>query len=561
MSNNNTETGNWLSDSLMLFITIAFFYALFLGTRALAITDEQRYAEIGREMALTGHYLIPHVNYIKYFEKPDLFYWLQAFSIKILGANEWAARFWTATFGVLGAVVIYLGTRKLFDRTTGWLAATIVATSLLYYCMAHINTLDMAVCFFITCSLLSFIVATTLPLGKKRRMLIYLSAIAAALGVLTKGLIGIVFPIMIVGVWILLRNDWRLLKQIYLPTALLLFFIVALPWHLLMAHADPHWFHFYFIEQQILRYSTDYAQRYQPFWFFIPVLLIGFFPWTFFLPQAVLTVWRDKHSSERRAIHHFLLLWIGLIFIFFSVSQSKLIGYIVPLFPALAIITAYYLRQMLTLTSYSKGVHYGWLGITLFSIAFAIGLPVAIVIAPMPGKQAIWPFALLLAAVIAASAIISLFLLYRKTLRHALIVLIIGFAAALPLANVVAGYFDDRSIKPMAMIIKPLLKNDTQVISYRHYYQDLPFYLGQRVIIVDWLGELSFGITHQKQQPSWIWNYHQFIVRWNQGTTQRFAIMRRDEYQTLKRQQPQLQLYPIRHNRRDILVSNRRIPL
>lgn len=336
-----------VKDLACLSIFLGSLFFILLGSRPLFVPDEGRYAEIAREMLTSGDYVTPYLNSMVYFEKPVLFYWLGAAAFKIGGLNLWAIRSVNAILGIIGCLLTYITASQLYGRKTGILAAIILGTNLLYFIMSHMVSLDLTVTVFLSLSLFAFVLGTETPPGIKRRLYIYTAATSAALAVLTKGLIGIVFPVMIIGAWITLLGEWRLLKRLYLPTAILLFFIIATPWHILAQLRHPTFFHFYFIEQHFLRYTDLSIGHYEPIWFFIPYLIIGFAPWIVFLPQAIKfnlpTSWRDRKTN---ATPLFFLLWITIIFLFFSLSKSKLIPYILPIFPALAIITARYVTRI-----------------------------------------------------------------------------------------------------------------------------------------------------------------------------------------------------------------------
>ncbi|NCP04563.1 MAG: phospholipid carrier-dependent glycosyltransferase, partial [Deltaproteobacteria bacterium] len=315
-----------------------------LGSRPLSVPDEGRYSEIPREMVVTGDYITPRLNGVKYFEKPALFYWLESVSIRFFGVNEWGLRLWPALFGLLGALTVYGAGRRLYGRRTGLIAGAVLSTSLLYYALSRVVILDMAMTVLLAAALLAFLLSTHEPPGPSRRLLLWGFYLFAALATMTKGLIGMLIPMMVVGAWIGILNEWRMLKTIYLPSGLVLFLIVAAPWHILVSRANPEFLNFYFIHEHFLRYLTTIHKRYEPVWYFVPVLLLGLFPWTAFLVQSIrhsLPVsWRERRGQSDAL---FLILWAVLIFLFFSASGSKLIPYILPVFPPLAILIGRYL--------------------------------------------------------------------------------------------------------------------------------------------------------------------------------------------------------------------------
>jgi 4-amino-4-deoxy-L-arabinose transferase-like glycosyltransferase len=331
---------SWWLDILLLTCMIGSLLFVFLGDRPLFVPDEGRYAEIAREMAVSSDYITPHLNQIKYFEKPALFYWLGAGAIKLAGLNLWSLRSINALLGLFGCLIVYATARRLYGRATGFLAAFILATSSLYFVMTHMISLDVPVTVFLTASLCAFLLGNQHPKGSARRYYLWAAAATAALAVLSKGLIGIIFPIMIIAPWLLVSGKWREIKYQYVLSSMMIFLLIAAPWHIIVNYRNPEFFYFYFIEQHFLRYTTMDIGHYQPAWFFLPTLFIGFFPWIVFLPHTILSLIKNRDDKKNDL---FFLLWAGLVFLFFSFSKSKLIPYILPIFPPLAILTAHYL--------------------------------------------------------------------------------------------------------------------------------------------------------------------------------------------------------------------------
>lgn len=412
---------------------------MYLGTRPLWVPDEGRYAEIAREMVQNSQYFIPHLDGILYFEKPILFYWLLALAIKIAGLNLWALRSVNAILGVLTCLLTYFFGRCFYDRLTGLAAAAILATSTLYFAMVHMANLDLTVTFFITACLYAFFAAiqSNQPASQKNWMT--LAAIFAACALLTKGLIGIVFPILIGLVYLLLQKQLKLLQSLISFRIIFIFILIAAPWHILIAQKHPEFLYFYFIEQHIVRYATENIGHLQPVWFFLPVLFIGLFPWIVFFPKVLIQSFKNIINKKSKShCDLYFLIWFLVIFCFFSFSQSKLIPYILPAFPPLSILIANHLINGVQ-DKKSKNIR------------------------------------LVLVFLIACVTSCFLLSILEKVPR-----------------------LETKSTQSIAFFLKPLLKPNDVVVTYNQYNQDLPFYLNRTVKIVNWENELSFGLEYQK---------------------------------------------------------------
>ena len=332
-------------DLLWLSLGLGFIFLFFGSDHALFNPDESRYSEIAREMLASGDFITPRLNDLVFFDKPILYYWLQAFSMKWFGINEWALRFFPAVFGVIGCLCLYLTGYAMFSRKTGVYSALILASSPLYFFASHYANMDLEVAVLITACLCCCWVATNDKYATQRPWLLYSAYLFSALAILTKGLIGIVFPAMIISTWIVFTNQWQFIKQMRLFTGLILILAITLPWFYLVQKANPNFLHYFFVIQHFERFiSSDFNSK-SPIWFYLPIVLLGTFPWVFVIIPAMINA--SKRCLKDPSLL-FLLLWAGLIFIFFSTPKSKLIGYILPVIPPLVLITGNYLVKTLS---------------------------------------------------------------------------------------------------------------------------------------------------------------------------------------------------------------------
>lgn len=528
-NSHSSSTLSWWKDIALLTLFLFGLFSILLGVAPLFVPDEGRYAEIAREMVASGDYITPTLNQIIYFEKPILFYWLEAAAIKVGGLNLWSLRSINAALALLCCLLTYYTVRKLYDRLTALLAAIILSTSTLFFVMAHIISLDLPVTSFMALSLYAFLLGYKAQTKKIKHLYFWTAASSAALAVLTKGLIGLIFPMMIVGTWIIIMNEWRIFKTLPLLSCLLIFLLIAMPWHVLVDHRHPEFFSFYFIEQHFLRYTTKEVGHYQPIWFFIPYLIIGFFPWIVFLPQACkraiwITTWnkREKHSLEV-----FFFLWALLIFIFFSFSKSKLIPYILPIFPPLSILTARYLREVWNKkTSFTLYLSYACLLVlTIVITSTYYFFPLSTSLA-QPKIAAL--YLNIASGFLILGCVLSCYYLCKNIKKAFFItstmtyLFLISSLAAVPA-------IDTRTILPLANILKLQMRPNDELISFNQYNQDLPFYLERRVTILNWQNELTFGMHHQDTHE-WMIDDLAFWRRW-ESKKRVFVIMNKHEYQ------------------------------
>lgn len=507
-------------------VLIVFFFA-FLGGRPLSNPDEGRYAEIPREMALTGDYITPRLNGVKYFEKPPLVYWLSALTFKVTGVNEWSARFWCAAFAVFGAMVTYVAGRALYDRKTGLFSALVLSLSLLYYGLSRVILLDLIVAVWIATTLFSFLAAVREPPSRKRRLLFLGFYGGMALATLTKGLIGIVLPCAVAGLWVLALNQWRALRPVYPFSGSLLLLGIAAPWHVLAARANPDFLWFYFVHEHFLRFATQTHGRYEPWWFFVPVLLAGLFPWVVFLPQALRQGLRGGWGERlRNNAAWFLVIWIGFILLFFSKSQSKLVPYILPVFPAVAVLIGRYIATAWA-EPHALQLRKGLYTYVALCGVFAIGLSVVKVSRDAAIAASLYPWQWSLVALFAVSGLVVAVINARRGGRTALVALSFSTAALFVLLNFVGERADRRSTRPLALILKPQLQPGDEVYAVGEYFQDLPVYLDRLVSVVDYEGELAFGI-HAEPEKSMtrFLSREAFRARWRQPE-RRFAVVRK----------------------------------
>jgi 4-amino-4-deoxy-L-arabinose transferase-like glycosyltransferase len=308
---------------------------LLAAWRPLALPDEGRYSEIGRWMLVSGDWLTPRLNGIPFFHKPPLLYWLEAISMGIFGVHAWAARLVPALHAGLMLTTLYIASRFIGGELLARRATLMLGTSLSFLIGGQYINHDMLVACWIGVAIWSF--AAAFMEGERPGVrLALIGFIACALGVLTKGLIGIALPGLVLLLWLIWTR--QLHKIIHLPwlRGLALFCVLALPWFVLVYQQFPTMLSYMFGTQQFSRFTGTTFNNARAWWFYLLCLVLLLFPWTLFLrttPYKVL-------DTRQKAWLSLLWIWVAAIVVFFSLPHSKLIGYVLPVMPALALLAA-----------------------------------------------------------------------------------------------------------------------------------------------------------------------------------------------------------------------------
>ncbi|WOO40916.1 phospholipid carrier-dependent glycosyltransferase [Rubellicoccus peritrichatus] len=550
-------------DLLLLTLFLGVLYLAMTWTRPLAHPDEGRYVEIPREMVESGDWITPRLNGVLYFYKPPLFYWAEAIAISVGGFNLFALRFWPMAFSLIGILGTYLFARRQFDRITGLMSAGVLGTSLLYFGLGQIILLDMAVSVFMALSLFLFYAALHEEEKSKRRWLFWAFYVSVALAVLSKGLMGLLIPGAVIFLWFLIFNQWKKLRDLNLITGSLLFLIVALPWHILVGIRNPEWFDFYIVQEHFLRYLTDVSERSKPFWFFLVIMPAGLFPWAFFLPQAI----KQGFAGGWKARHQhldmwFLAVWALFILFFFSISKSKLIPYILPTYPAMAVIVGYFLALAWKSPERFR-IRWSFLAFAILSLLGAIALPVLAFARAHKVDPGVMTPVVAAMILLAALAVVFYWLFKRNKIREGLIGIFIGVSLFLLVFNPLASKFQRPSTKPLADFLKPHLLAEDEIYTFQDYYQDLPVYLERPIGVAENLpNEQSYGVEWEPEQKVRYPGQVDVAARWD-GPTRIFGMAKDDhlkQFQHHVRLAGDTPIYLWLATDRFILFSNRPPP-
>jgi 4-amino-4-deoxy-L-arabinose transferase-like glycosyltransferase len=513
---------------LWLILVLAASWLALLGVRPLFNPDEGRYAEIPREILATGDWLVPHLNGLVYIEKPPLQYWMTAVCFALFGTNVWTARLYTGLCGVLTVLTAAALARRLWGEATGWRSGIMLGSTWAIIVMSQQLTLDMSLTFYMTATLACFCVAQDRTTdAHERARWMWLAWAAAAAAFLTKGLIALVLPAITLIGYSLLYRQWGVWKRLSILVGLLIFLLLALPWCVLMQRHLPQFFDFFFMREHFQRFLTKIEDRYEPWWFFIPVLAAGSLPWILPAGRALGSAWRRSPGPRDFDARGFLWVWCVVVLVFFSLSDSKLIPYILPMMPALILVTASApaksLRSDLARTS---------LGVIAVGVLFIVGAAVLPQFLHNPARAPYFahlrtPVFLMGVAAVCGGVIAS---------KRREPTLILGLTSYLCVAILFVGA---RAVAPLysgaslAAQIHPAVMPRTALYAVRTYDQTLPFYLARTMTLVDTRGELDFGLNLEPAKA--ITTLEGFAARWR-GEEDALALMEPETYALLQQQ-------------------------
>ena len=517
-----------------------------IAVRKLQHPDEGRYAEIAREMAASGDWVTPRLNGLKYFEKPPLQYWATAATFSAFGVREWTARLAPAVAGVLAVLIVGLTAARLDSATTGAFVALVQAGSVWPFALAQLLTLDSMLNMWLAAALCAFLLAQRDGLGASQRRNWMLAAFAAAAGAtLTKGLVALVIPGATLVLYTLLTRDTSPWKRLFLLPGTALYLLIVAPWFVLVSRDNPEFAQFFFIHEHVERFLTTEHRREGTWYYFVPLLLGGILPWLFAWLWTLRRSWQDAARARGFSWQRFCLVWALFVFVFFSISGSKLPSYILPMFPALALVIGHQLTGL-------RPAALAWLVApvaVLSTLAFA-GVAVAVggfipeladASTPAAVFHAFAPWIIVALGVMAASAICAWVLLRRgtpaaKTL--AVVALSLGSIGGMQIG--ITGYDAFRVTRSAYDIVQAAqaasggqLDPGAPVYQVHGYDQTLPFYLGRTTTLVAYRDEMALGLDMEPAlgfatEAAW-------IPVWT-ALPQGYALLKLDDYATLAAQ-------------------------
>ena len=511
------------SSAFMLIVVLflsGLTYFAFLDQYPLLEPDEGRYAEIAREMLETGDYINPHLNYVKYFEKPPLFYWLTAWSLNIFGQNERAVRMVSSLSGFLTFLLIIGLGKRLFHARTGVIAGWIYLTSALPLAMARLPIIDGLFSLFLTATWGAWWLGYKASMVRTRQGWHLMAWACLGFATMTKGLAAIALTGGIVFIFLLLRRDWPALKQMVWWPGLLIFLIISLPWHATAYMQTPEFAHFYFVVQHFGRLvGTEHVK---PFWFFFALFPFSMFPWGLFLfPIVWNAVCRgirfirtsqsfqvsnlfkipffasktDIQQNPKNETFLFLVVWILVVLGLFSVSRSKLIPYILPACPATALLLAEYLGKEGRPQTSTR-----WCLTILALILFAL-VPITYYAArndlTLPLSQMAFLIRVSQIAFFMGGCLLILSLFKKRLMIGAIGLSFLLILPPIMLATI--SITEYRKISALAKALPNPLPDRINIAEWKTYDRSLSFYTRSRIILIDEVSEISFGKNLAKE--------------------------------------------------------------
>jgi len=500
---------HWLLLALAWFATVPI--------RPMLDPDEGRYAEIPREMLVSGDWITPRFNDLKYFEKPPLQYWTTAVAIGAFGLNEWSSRLWAVGLAFACLPLVYAWVARLYGAAAGLSALTALAVSPFFGVIGHLNLLDPAFGFWLTATVFAFTLAQSSPLGSAaegRWMLI--AWVAAALAILSKGIVVAVLAGLTLVLYTLLERDTLTWRRLHLLAGVPLFLGIAAPWFIAVSLRNPNFPGFFFVHEHFTRFLTTVHQRVEPWWYFLPLLLLGVLPWVAALVGAARSAWHDAGlgtplAPESRAPfkpRKFLLIYALVTLVFFSASGSKLAPYILPLLPVLAALTGAATADAGTLARHAARIA---AGLVVF-VAARLLIYSARRNSFVPHEALEWALG---ASVVALAALALSFRSQRPAPLST--VTLIAAAAILSWQCLLFEYAvipPSRSARDLVRTVRPFITAQTPLYSVGQYRETLSPYLGRTLGLVAFEGELEFGLT---EEPAKRMSMEQFAARWSSG--------------------------------------------
>lgn len=531
---------------LLVFSCLTVLFFAHLSSRPLSNPDEGRYASIGRDMLASGDWMTPRLNGLIYFEKPPLAYWSIALGQKIFGESHLGVRFFNALYSLLTCFVLYCFCRKFLSRNVGLWAAFIYGTSGLAFGMSQVLTIDNTLTFFLTTTLVLFASGFLEEDAKASRRCFLWAYVFMALTVLTKGLIGIVFPGLIGLPWLFYTGYFRKIPHMYLGRGLLIFLLIVVPWHVYVQHRHPCFWVFYFWHEHFERYLTTVHNRVRPFYFLINAFLLGLMPWLFFLPRSLWVALKAEGDRKEKQVVAFSIIWAVGIVLFFAQSKSQLIPYVLPAISGISIVLAYGFSKIDL--SRLRVEYVCWAVIFLLVSVGLVFVPAKYHM-PIPRKL-MWG----VQGFLFVGSLTALWLV-RKRPQMSFYTLMATTLLLYGILPACMAYFQRLSGQQICQAIRERSPEKVDVFCAFGFFNDLPFYLKQPVGTIDCVPE-EHTLGYKEESCERYLQGAAFLNRW-QEDKRCYVVVRHQEKQRFEDLMAENTVYRLTQDPHFILYSNR----
>jgi 4-amino-4-deoxy-L-arabinose transferase len=490
----------------VLLLACAVLYSLSLPFRPVASPDEARYGAIAHEMLVSGDWVSPHFNGVRYFEKPVLGHWLNAAAFAVLGETPLALRLFSAIATALSGLIVFGLARRYLGSTTAWLATTIFSTTALVVAVGSFAVLDAYLAFFLTAALAAYYLA--LDETRRTRSIAYLVLCGAACAgaFLTKGFLGLAIPVIVATPYLLAQRNWRaLLTTPWVP--ILTAGLLIAPWALMIHAREPDFWHYFFWIEHVQRFTAENAQHHQPFWYFLTSLPLTGWPWIFVAPAAAIGLRRSasRYGDGSRQFLFYLAVWALLPLLFFSLSKGKLATYILPCFAPFSIWLAAGLKAYET-AGFGRAVR---VGATLVLVLLLAGLGVVIagqIAMPEPayGPTELTKFLIVLACLAGGAACAAVMLVRRPGMARVLLLVGPALALLLPLQYALPQRILENVAPADAAAAYRSTPADTLLVSDSSLFGTVAWALKRDDIYLMSPGEIQYGLSYPESRHRWL---------------------------------------------------------
>ncbi len=501
----------WLRSSKFLLIFLPIWLFVLSWIRPLSVPDEGRYGDISRSMFESGDWLIPRINSLPFMHKPPLLHWLSSIFMELFGMHIWVLRLVPVLAATLMLVSLFLFVRKHISERVAQLTAIILGTNLLFFGSSEYINHDLLLASWITVSVLCFVDFTI----SARKSILFLGYFAGAAAFLSKGLIGVLIPGMILLPWLLYTKQWKKIPSLLNPLGILLFILLVSPWLYAVQLKYPQFLHYFFIDQQFSRFSSKEFNNKQPWCFYLIILMFSFLPWI--LSSRFGSIKAVFQNYKQSALFALLVWWFISVTVFFSIPPSKLAGYILPAVPPLAVFLALVINQALE-SEYKTKLQVWGLPILIMLVGIGIAATPHFMRAHQPffQNQAVFIYIIGALLVVLPLALVWLYKKQKLNYLNYIFISLIVLCSSIPFAVRILDTKNNVGQTSFSEYMTP----STKIVFYNYYFYDVPFLLQlkQPVYIVNQWDtvhsdsaslEIKDGLLFEPQRKKYLWSEQQ----------------------------------------------------